>query len=80
MYSYRSEKRAVGYIVLQRCSHLISGLSKTRLTAVHHPDLGLEGAPRDRFELYQEHIIKLHKALTNLPLSVSGPVYSVRAL
>ena len=71
--------RRVTYVTTMLKSHPVSAEVASR-GAVHHPDLGLAGAPRDRLELYQEHIIKLHEALTNLPLFVGGPVYSVRAL
>jgi len=74
MYSYRSEKRVAGYIDTVML-HLIFGLDGGALHgAVHHPDLGLEGAPGDRFELYQKHIVKLHEAFTNFPLSIGRPV------
>ena len=62
--------------MLQRCEHSVSGVSRTpasRGAIHHHPDLRLNGAPGDRFKLYQEHIV-------NLPLSVSGPVHRVRTL
>ena len=84
MYSYRSEKRAGSYsvTVMFASQDLISGLSRaaSRVAVRHHPYLGLKGATRDWLELYQEHIINLHEALTNRPLPVGGLVHSVRAL
>ena len=58
-----------------------SRLSGSRIhRAVHDPDLGLEGSFRNRFELHQEHVVKVHKALTNFPMSGGDPVHGVRAL
>ena len=74
MYSYRSEGHAADYIdTMMFISHSVQ--AEALHGAVHHPDLGLEGTPRDRFELHQKHIVKLHETLTNFPLSIGGPVY-----
>jgi hypothetical protein len=46
--------------------------------AVHgHPDLRLEAAAGDRFELNQKHIVKLHESLADFPLLVDGPIHRV---